>query len=244
MLGWLVSCVFAQNVGAQTCPLIFKKLVNKKFSYIHYVEKALGSENYSPELLVDSLEFDPQLRVLFRADAGVKEGFSVRDHSLQVLSLFSTQIQHFELPSVGKINIFRLLRITLALHDIGKPIAIFVDAEGKEAQHKYTDPIIIRVLKDLEFTEEEISIARAVILNSSIGGLLKQEISIDESYKRILLSARDTILTPQQYFQLQEIYFASAGSYTFLRENVFYEEGGKLIPKASVYQNLRTMIYR
>jgi hypothetical protein len=96
---------------------------------------------FVPEELLRSLCTDKNLEKLFSASAGVWEGYSIREHTLMVMKMFEN-FWACCIPDEQK----KLWRMFLALHDIGKPIAIarFGD-KGK--QHATTLPIIRQVLK-------------------------------------------------------------------------------------------------
>lgn len=96
---------------------------------------------FNPDLVISRLSEDQVLARLFAADAGVWEGYTIREHTLMVLGIF----ERFQLSQVSKSEklFFRLL---LALHDIGKPLAIEQTGE-KKRQAEFTGLILQAVLE-------------------------------------------------------------------------------------------------
>lgn len=100
------------------------------------LDTVLNQNPFKPEDLVGLFTKDWGLD--YEADAGVWEGYTIRQHTLMVMGQFEKYFSHSSLPANMDRNLFRA---TLALHDIGKPEAIRMG--GKHLQHEYTKPKLI-----------------------------------------------------------------------------------------------------
>lgn len=229
------------------CPQLLKKLqsntstnsVHINLSYLLHAPDFQGSD------LIDFLSQDPQLANFFAADAGVFEGYSIREHTEMVYEKFHEQLPHHEIHKINvpsHINIIKLFKFIISIHDIGKPLAIA--NEGKHAQHKYTVPIVSSIMDQLEFHDDMIKLALNLIDNDVFGDLLKGNISVNHAHQKLSELAKASNLSTQDYFQLQSFFFTiDASSYPFLHERLFDELNGKLIIKSTNYYQLADRIY-
>jgi len=195
----------------------------------------LASEEMSGESLIQLLSKDRELKILFEGSAGVSEGYTVKEHTLRVFKLFEEQRKvfplryQFTLPD--DIRVWETLRIAIALHDIGKPLAL--RAGDKDRQHEFTVPILLSHLNRLGFTEREARLAEALVGHDIVGELSKGLISLDEARVSLRALARAAQLPDAVFLPLQALFFVSdAGSYPYLRSRVFTFEGRVLMPKA------------
>src|SRR5687767_7515118 len=135
---------------------------------------------FVPEELLNSLCTDKNLEKLFSASAGIWEGYSIREHTLMVMKMFEN-FWACCIPDEQK----KLWRMFLALHDIGKPIAIarFGD-KGK--QHATTLPIIRQVMSDYGFSDAEIYRAELLVDQDTIGLYLKDQIYLEDAVNRVI----------------------------------------------------------
>lgn len=154
--------------------------------------------------------FERDFKSLLDADSGVWEGYSLRQHTSMVLGQYQKYFQDKTLPHLDH----PFFETVLALHDIGKPLAIA--AGDKHLQHEYTVPMMRTVLEQLDFPAEQREIALAVIHGDTIGHYLRDAQPDMERYIAELEErAASSGLATDEFLQLCEIFFQiDAGSYT------------------------------
>lgn len=203
----------------------------------------LKKKNFKGTEVIDFLSRNSELKILFLSDAGVSEGYSIKEHTQMVYNAFIEQSPHFEMKSIktpSNIDIERLLRFVISVHDIGKPIA--VAKEGKHAQHKYTTPILKETMTKLGFTAAEVTLAISLVDNDILGEVMQGQISIKQAHPLLSQLANENNMTLKDYFQLQSfLYTADASSYPRVRQIAFEEKKGKLIPIPSAYHELEAI---
>ena len=171
------------------------------------LDAVLNSHEYSPSKLVNF--FEKKYHADFAADAGVWEGYTLKQHTTMVLSQFDKYFSKQPLPAETDINFFRVI---LTLHDIGKPEAI--RNGSKHFQHKYTKPKLFATLDELGYTDKEKNIALAIVDGDFIGETIKTGKTI-ENAKKIIRAAQSTNMPTEEFFNLLTVYYKSdAGSYT------------------------------
>ncbi len=171
------------------------------------LDNALREDIYSPSGLVGF--FERKHAAEFAADAGVWEGYTLRQHTIMVLSQFEKYFSDKPLPGNMDKDFFRVI---LALHDIGKPEAI--QNEGKHFQHKYTTPKMTATLDELGYSEKEKKIAIAIMNGDSLGRANKTG-EIEKNAASILGAAQEAETDAGEFFDLVSIYYkCDAGSYT------------------------------
>ena len=97
---------------------ILSKSDKLSFSRVE-LDRVLEGSDYAPEKLVALFERD--FAKEFASDAGVWQGYSVKQHTLMVMGQFEKYYGNITLPANIDKNFFRVI---LALHDIGVPAAI------------------------------------------------------------------------------------------------------------------------
>jgi hypothetical protein len=145
----------------------------------------------------------------FGKDAGVWEGYSLREHTGMVLNQYRKYFYSGELPSGVDKNFMEVL---LTLHDIGKPEAI---AHGdKYKQHEYTEPVLRNTLGQLGYDEKDIALASAVVDGDAIGEYLKGG-DASRCAQEVMHSADKAGMPVDEFWKLLKVYYQSdAGSYT------------------------------
>ncbi len=168
------------------------------------LEAVFKNPDHAPEEIMALLDKD--FKDYFDADAGVKEGYSLRRHTLMVMHQFKKYFKNTEID--GK-DFFEFI---LALHDIGKPNAI--RAEGKQEQHKYTKQELTSILPQLGYEKKDIDFAEALIDGDAIGHYLRGG-SVSETAREIVDSAFKSGLPLMEFWKILLIFFqVDAGAYT------------------------------
>jgi len=182
--------------------------------------------------VIDTYKKDPELAGLFGSDAGVKEGYTVEGHTRTVLSNWRKQATPESLKEIGgragSERMSELMEHVVALHDIGKPIAI--KGGDKSKQHSKTLPILEKQLQSQGFSPKEITIAKTLVGNDVIGRLIQGKINVATAASSLTKLAEQSGLNAADYFSLQaSLYKADASSYPSLAGSIFSEgPSGKL----------------
>lgn len=239
--------IASQKWDLLSCRELFLNIVKPKPKFTNSQEELnaiLERTNFNGSEVMSFLSRTSDLKKLFEASAGVSEGYSIREHTQMVYDTYLEQLPYFKISSVKtseNINIKRLYRFIISIHDIGKPIAIA--KEGKHAQHKYTRPIVEETMQRFGFSESEISLAISLIDNDILGDVMQGFISPNRALLKIESLAEKNSMSVQDYFQLQSFfYIVDAASYPGLRELVFHEVNGKLVPKPKSFHELADLV--
>ena len=154
----------------------------------------------------------PNLKKLYDGSAQVSEGYTIEQHTLMVLRQYSDQKKFFNLNECKldhiTCNIDRVLRIALALHDIGKSLG------PKEKQHEYTIPILQSALKKWKFSEKEIALATALIDHDCIGELLQPQYkqTPEMAVEKLKKLAHQANIDLHSFFTIQHLFYISDAS--------------------------------
>lgn len=183
----------------------------------------------------------PTLKYLLGLDAGVDEGYDIGEHTATVLNTYISQLKHYnlDLSAVSNRGTNRLLLPILALHDIGKGLA--VKAGNKELQHHFTTQLVKSYLKSANFTQKEINLAVALIDHDTVGEYLKPGgISKTLARKKLAERAKMAGMSYGAFMKVQQLFYTSdAASYPFLRDLVFKKApNGKLNIKSPKFAQL------
>ncbi|MBN1856574.1 MAG: hypothetical protein JW846_06460 [Dehalococcoidia bacterium] len=109
----------------------------------------------------------------YGADKGVREGYTLRLHTMMVLRQYDRYFAWQNLPVGIDDGLFRLI---LALHDIGTPHAIY-ETGDKRNQHVYTVEMMRFLLETMEYPPEDIAMALAIVSGDPIGRYLKGRVT-------------------------------------------------------------------
>lgn len=184
----------------------------------------------SGDQVVDRLASIKNIAGLFTMPDGNGGDTTIKEHTLRVIHRLSTQNQ---CPMYKKLDAAKgvstptqldFLKVVLGLHDIGKGEA--ASNQQKDQQHWYTMKYVGPTLRALDWTGDEIDVAQELIDNDTIGRYLRKEFTLEKAVKNLNEFAHDSKLSPQDYFEIQLLYFISdAGSYYALLDpkqlNVF-----------------------
>jgi hypothetical protein len=197
--------------------------------------------------VIEAYKNDPEIAELLSADAGVKEGYTVEQHTRSVLDNWRKQSPSQVISDIGARagikDMPRLMEHVVALHDIGKPQAI---KEGdKSKQHEKTLPILERQLVRQGFDQKSIELAKSIVGNDHIGQLIQGKSSPESAAKAIQGLAAKVGMQVDDYLSLQaSLYKSDAGAYPALRGSIFTEgASGKLTLPDVNFGILEEIIY-
>jgi hypothetical protein len=206
----------------------------------------LNAPEINGKEIVDFLSLDPVLKTLFDSSAGVSQGYTIREHTHMVFDVFAKQFPlykaHYGFQSSSELRLFQTLKFAIALHDIGKPIAI--DKGDKDRQHEFTLPLVEQALKHFEFTDREYKLVRALVAHDFLGDYLKGKINARTTAGYLERLAEAAGMTAKEFVPLQFLfYIIDAGSYPSLREAVLTEApDGSLTPKNTRFEDIWILI--
>jgi len=173
------------------------------------LDKVLESPDYTPEALVALFKRD--FSSTYLKDKGVREKYTLEKHALMVMRQYEKYFSQRELPA-GITNSF--FRVFLVLHDIGVPESIKKTGD-KHYQHRYTVEIMRAVLSQLEFSDQEIKIAVALVSEDVIGGYVRGRYGGKGATGKLTKMADDAGLPFYDFLKLILIFYqVDAGSYT------------------------------
>jgi hypothetical protein len=165
------------------------------------------------------------LKALMDGPSGTHEGYNIGQHTARALGIFEDQKSKLGLErlsrKVGVRSWENLVRMTLLVHDIGKPVAVTLG--DKDLEETFSVPIAGTALKGAGMTPTEVRIAQSLIQHHQLIGSVLQDKPFQRPPKEILKQAADELgLRAEELLLLQNaIFLADAGSYPFLCKKVF-----------------------
>jgi hypothetical protein len=185
----------------------------------------------------------PDVAKLIKTDSGVPQRYTIEEHNQRVYNLFEDQLRHFgldKLKTAENIDLANLIKFTIAVHDIGKPLA--VKAGDRALQHVFTVPLIDEVMPKLGFSKAETHLAKLIVDNDVLGELDQGLLTPEQAFQHLNDLAAQTSMSPRDFFTLQTFFYTiDAGSYPDLLWRVFTRSNGKLVPKGEKFKALSQM---
>lgn len=212
------------------------------------IEKFLGISfedgEFSPEELITAIEVEmPELEELYNTRV---RHYVLKKHTLLVCEQFEQYAFDFN----QKILNLDLMRIILALHDIGKAI-------DRTSQHDHTLSLVREFWEKSPFTEYELKIAEVLLKNDHLGNYFKNKYDLDSLKQEIISDAENLHIDSAALLQLKMIlyqcdiasYTKDAGGLKYLEHMFVYEDGEKtfneeegLLNMSSEYWNLYLLL--
>jgi len=210
------------------------------------LEEILSKANGGPVdggAIIDLLSQVPELQALYASGVGVWEGYSLREHTLMVYAIYNEFLAVFpeglKVP-VG-VNLKKMMPVMVALHDIGKPVA--VEEGDKRRQHEFTIPLMDPLMKDLGMTPEEVALAKVITKHDRLGAVVTGRLAPEKALEELRGYAKEADMPLRDYFKLQAFfYMCDAASYPTLRTGVFQPANGSLIPVSPNYTKLVELV--
>jgi hypothetical protein len=186
----------------------------------------------------------PELAQLFSRSTGVREGYTAEEHARRVYEAYEAQAPKFgwkKLRAREPIDFKAFVKLLVALHDIGKPLAH--EAGDRHREHEFTMPIIEGELTRLGFRPMELELAAALVDLDVPGRLAQGRLSEDEAYALVVQSAGRLGMEPAELFRLQRFFFAiDAASYPSIRASAFKTVRGRLVPLSQAVADLEVRL--
>lgn len=191
--------------------------------FANFHQKVL-TKNVNFDQILNFLKQDSRLGNLLSAANGDPGHPSIETHSREVYQQWRRQA-----PPAERLS---MMPVLIALHDIGKPLAIL--AGDRDQQHQHTLPLVNELMRKYHFSKNEILIAERLLLNSSLPRLLKGVITAQEAAQEIQSEAQNLKTEALDFFKWKLAFFsADAGGYPVLRDHLFFsDEKGRLVAKS------------
>lgn len=213
--------------------------------------------------LIQALSGIDAVAKFYAEDAGVSEGYTVQEHTEMVLAVYFEQWKLMKFPQGRDYSL--LLPITVALHDIGKPVAARTKDLAEElrrakawgqdkqldqqvsmngSQHIHNGLVASAVLQKLGFSDSDAKIAFALLNHDVLGHAAKEELSPEMALRELQRLAIEAGLPLTQYFDLLlPLYVADATSYDFVRQRFFVRESnGRLTTRNGVLRDIELLV--
>ena len=147
----------------------------------------------------------------YAAAKGVREGYTLRRHTLMVLHQYDKYFGLRHLPSGVDYGFFRFV---LALHDIGVPHAIG-ETGDKGRQHEYTTHMVRHVMEGVGHRDRDICLAVALVSGDPIGKYVRGKVSASATTAEIARLAKEAHRGFPEFLDILLTYYqVDAGSYT------------------------------
>lgn len=147
----------------------------------------------------------PELTELYNAKV---RHYTIENHTLNVLNQFEMYFAN----NFNEINI-ETFRLLLLLHDIGKSVA---HKKGSR-NHQYSDTIdiISRHKKEINISDENLRLFKALLSNDSLGMYMQGKITVDSVHNDVCLESEQIGMETIKFFYLLSVYYqCDVASYT------------------------------
>lgn len=178
---------------------------------------------FSPEELITALEIVmPRLKELY--DTKIRH-YVLRKHSILVSQQFEKYAFRFNSQYLN----IDLMRIILALHDVGKAIS-------RADQHEHTLTLVREFWKISPFTNHELKLAESLLKNDNIGCYFQDKYGLESLKSEILADSQALQIKPDILLQYKMIlyqcdvasYTKDAGGLKYLEHMFEYQDGNKV----------------
>lgn len=181
----------------------------------------MENETKNIEVLLSILKQHPVLAYLYAQKVGGPDGLTLEQHTIAVLEnylnyfsckqkLFSTEHEYL---------------ICLALHDIGKPVAI--ELGNKDLQHQETLKVIDSIMPILPYSEDSLEVAKKIIDGDPLGHYLNpyKSNNLTTTIQLLKEMAQSLNLELTEFFPYITIFYqCDAAGYQSLRDRIFLSD--------------------
>lgn len=163
-----------------------------------------------------------------------EKGIRIEQHVIQVFSQYLIERRMQTLSS----EFIDILPITIALHDIGKPLAI--QKGHRDLQYEYTGPLMREFLVQNHFSKRQIDISLALVSYAGLGELVRGQKTAFQVSVEIHDLAESLGVSALDFYNAKRVFYsADAGSYSQLRVFIFNElPDGRLDIKSNCFLEL------
>jgi hypothetical protein len=163
-----------------------------------------------PGALLDELSLSREFLGYLNANVGVQQSFTLRAHTLCVMDCFE---KHFAQRPGLDARERGLFRLFLALHDIGKPLAI--KAGDKRWQHRFTVDILMRTRGFYPVNDAEFADWIALVDGDPLGAYLKGEMGAAAAGEQVRkMASRSSLPFTEFCRRLMMYYQCDVSAYT------------------------------
>jgi O-acetyl-ADP-ribose deacetylase (regulator of RNase III) len=160
--------------------------------------------------------------------------YSIKEHTINVLNQFEKYFSN----SFSEIEI-EVFRLFLLLHDIGKPIAY--KKGNRDNQYSETIRIISENKQNLNLSDNDFLLFKALLGADSLGLYMQNKISLDDTYFKIIEQSNLSKLDVKSFFYLLSVYYQcdiasytkDAGGLKYLEYLFGYQNGLKIYDESS-----------
>lgn len=175
------------------------------------IESLLNDPKLQPKQLIEILKSSPYLKRLYEMDSGVGEGYTTEEHTEMVMGQFEKYFADQFYSSLITREEFRLM---LALHDIGKPVAMRTEG-STQAQHKYTKLELTFALQAAGIPTARADIIVSFVDQDIVGEFIQGHVDAGESARKIHELSEALAISPNELLEtLRMFYICDAGAYT------------------------------
>lgn len=208
--------------------LVYKYSPNKaeiKNTDSTVIENFLGislDDDYSPKEMITALELImPKLEELYNTRV---RHYVVKKHTLLVCEQFEKYAFAFD----NKCMNMDLMRLVLAIHDIGKAI-------DRSTQHEHTLSLVRELWENTPFTEHEFNLVEVLLRDDHLGSYFQNKYELSDLKEEIVANATELKMSPSILLQYKMIlyqcdiasYTKDAGGLKYLEHMFVYENGEK-----------------
>lgn len=122
-------------------------------------------------------------------------------HTTLVYLVFNRQYQHYQ--SLLSQTTKNLLHLIIALHDIGKPIAV----REKKDQHQFTIPMMQTIMHKLGYTAQEIETACAIVGHDIIGKMVRGNQTLETAKDLFKKQFQKSHLSADEFAAAQSLFY-------------------------------------
>lgn len=190
------------------------------------IENFLGislNDDYSPEEMITALELImPKLEELYNTRV---RHYVVKKHTLLVCEQFEKYAFDFD----NKCMNMDLMRLVLAVHDIGKAI-------DRSTQHEHTLSLVRELWENTPFTEHEFNLVEVLLRDDHLGSYFQNKYDLSDLKEEIVVAATELKMPPSTLLQYKMIlyqcdiasYTKDAGGLKYLEHMFEYKDGEKI----------------
>ncbi len=238
----LFTVIFAIGFSSRAdiqCRTLFEVPKSVTDSIGYTTQESITTRLNSFKVLIQEVKKDDLFKQMLLDFNEKEKGITIETHVFDVYNQYLLESQGLSLIP----QLMRVLPLAIALHDIGKPLAI--ERGRRDLQHDYTIPMMRKYLTEKKWPKADINLAIALVSYSGLGDLAKKKkIAKVVAEELRILSESLKISVIDFYMAKKAFYFSDAGAYSQLRELVFNElPDGRLEPKSERFLELEELLF-